>query len=360
MNTTTEPANLLDASADDLKAMGLPPAFTLEELQAHLTEAEIAKLAEGDDPLVKLPDAPENADAEARDDNDDDDDPDDEGDDADEGDGEGDDATKAEASDTAAAPETPVTAPADDTPDPVFQPANTTEAKATIEGAAAERKALRDAYNDGELNDDEFDAKMEELNDKIVDAKTAIKDAEKAEADSLAALQTAWFGKVDAFLNANPAFRDNTPNPKLEGNSYLTALDTVMKAVNQDARYAGMTMNQRIEASAKIVRSYVQQQTGADIPGLSAPAKGGKTKSDAAKPSPEATPEDARAAAKAKAAQQGKRPDPVQTLGNVTAATETEIEDSRFAAIDKAEGMDAEAMFQRMTPAEQRAFLRGA
>ena len=46
MNTTTDEQNLLDASADDLKAMGLPPAFTLEELQAHLTEAEIAKLTD--------------------------------------------------------------------------------------------------------------------------------------------------------------------------------------------------------------------------------------------------------------------------------------------------------------------------
>lgn len=342
MNTTTEPANLLDASADDLKAMGLPPAFTLEELQAHLTEAEIAKLAEGDDPLVKLPDAPEKAGVDAGDDNDDDDDPDDEGDDADEGDGEGkgdgDDATKAEAGDAAEAAEAP---------DPVFNPANTAEAKATIDSAAAERKALRDAYNDGEMTDDEFDAKMDALNDSIVEAKAAIKEAEKAEAQSLEAMQAAWFSKVDAFLDANPAFRDNTPNPKLEGNSYLTALDTVMKAVNQDARYAGMTMNERIEASAKIVRAYVQQQTGADIPGLD--RKGGAAKE-----------KDARATAKAKVAEQGKRPDPVQTLGNVTAATETEIEDSRFAAIDKAEGMDAEAMFQRMTPAEQKAFLRGA
>lgn len=342
MNTTTEPANLLDASADDLKAMGLPPAFTLEELQAHLTEAEIAKLAEGDDPLVKLPDAPEKAGVDAGDDNDDDDDPDDEGDDADEGDGEGkgdgDDATKAEAGDAAEAAEAP---------DPVFNPADTAEAKATIDSAAAERKALRDAYNDGELTDDEFDAKMDALNDSIVEAKAAIKEAEKAEAQSLEAMQAAWFSKVDAFLDANPAFRDNTPNPKLEGNSYLTALDTVMKAVNQDARYAGMTMNERIEASAKIVRAYVQQQTGADIPGLD--RKGGAAKE-----------KDARATAKAKVAEQGKRPDPVQTLGNVTAATETEIEDSRFAAIDKAEGMDAEAMFQRMTPAEQKAFLRGA
>lgn len=329
MNTTTDEQNLLDASADDLKAMGLPPAFTLEELQAHLTEAEIAKLAEGDDPLVKLPEAAESDGDEPEDD-----------DDAGDGDGDddGDDETKAQAGDAAKAAEAP---------DPVFNPADTAEAKATIDSAAAERKALRDAYNDGELTDDEFDAKMDALNDSIVEAKAAIKEAEKAEAQSLEAMQAAWFSKVDAFLDANPAFRDNTPNPKLEGNSYLTALDTVMKAVNQDARYADMTMNERIEASAKIVRAYVQQQTGADIPGLD--RKGGAAKE-----------KDARATAKAKVAEQGKRPDPVQTLGNVTAATETEIEDSRFAAIDKAEGMDAEAMFQRMTPAEQKAFLRGA
>ena len=327
MNTTTDEQNLLDASADDLKAMGLPPAFTLEELQAHLTEAEIAKLAEGDDPLVKLPEAEESDGDEPEDD----DDP---------GEDDGDDETKAEA-------EAGDAAEAAEAPDPVFNPADTTEAKATIDSAAAERKALRDAYNDGELTDDEFDAKMDALNDSIVEAKAAIKEAEKAEAQSLEAMQAAWFSKVDAFLDANPAFRDNTPNPKLEGNSYLTALDTVMKAVNQDARYAGMTMNERIEASAKIVRAYVQQQTGADIPGLD--RKGGAAKE-----------KDARATAKAKVAEQGRRPDPVQTLGNVTAATETEIEDSRFAAIDKAEGMDAEAMFQRMTPAEQKAFLRGA
>lgn len=329
MNTTTDEQNLLDASADDLKAMGLPPAFTLEELQAHLTEAEIAKLAEGDDPLVKLPEAAESDGDEPEDD-----------DDAGDGENDGDDETKAEA-------EAGDAAEAAEAPDPVFNPADTTEAKATIDSAAAERKALRDAYNDGELTDDEFDAKMDALNDSIVEAKAAIKEAEKAEAQSLEAMQAAWFSKVDAFLDANPAFRDNTPNPKLEGNSYLTALDTVMKAVNQDARYAGMTMNERIEASAKIVRAYVQQQTGADIPGLD--RKGGAAKE-----------KDARATAKAKVAEQGKRPDPVQTLGNVTAATETEIEDSRFAAIDKAEGMDAEAMFQRMTPAEQKAFLRGA
>ena len=173
MNTTTDEQNLLDASADDLKAMGLPPAFTLEELQAHLTEAEIAKLAEGDDPLVKLPDAAESDGDEPEDD----DDP---------GEDDGDDDTKAEA-------EAGDAAEAAEAPDPVFNPADTTEAKATIDSAAAERKALRDAYNDGELTDDEFDAKMDALNDSIVEAKAAIKEAEKAEAQSLEAMQAAWF-----------------------------------------------------------------------------------------------------------------------------------------------------------------------
>lgn len=257
----------------------------------------------------------------------------------------------AEAGDTAEAAEAPLAVPAaDDAPDPVYKPADTDAAKAVIEGVPAERKALRDAYNEGSLTDEEFDTQMEALADKLADAKVSIKEAEEVEGDSVVEMQTSWFSKVETFLDTNPAFRDNTPNPELEGNSYLTALDQVLKAVNQDAGYAGMTMNQRIEASAQIVRAYVKQQTGADIPGLAQGQKPAKDKSDL----------DPLAAAKQKVAAQGKRPDPVQTLGNVTAATETGIEDSQFAAIDKADGMDAEAMFQRMTPAEQRAFLRGA
>lgn len=356
MNTTTEPANLLDASADDLKAMGLPPAFTLEELQAALSDEEIAKLAEGDDPIVKLPDPPAKAETgeEAGDDDPDEDhdgDKGDGGDDTADGEGSGDDKAEAEAGDAAE-----TTAAADDTPDPVYQPRDVSQAQAVIDGAADERKSLRTAYDDGDLTDEEYDKKLDEIGDKVADAKAEIKDAKREEDRSLEAVRTAWFGKVESFLDTNPAFRDNTPLPQLEGNSYLTALDTVMRAVNQDPRYAGMTMNQRIEASAQIVRSYVQKQTGADIPGL---ATGKKDAKEDQKEKADAD-QAARDKARAKAAEQGKRPDPVQTLGNVTAATETETDNSRFASIDREKSaLDREREFARLSPEEQEAYLAG-
>lgn len=330
--------NLLEASNDDLREMGLPPAFTLADLQAALSDEEIQKLAEGDDPIITLPD-----DMKAKP-QPQDDDPDDDSDGEDDDDS--DDEAEAEAGDAAEAAEADKT---DETPDPVYQPIDTASHKAVVDGAAAERKALRDAYDDGELTGEEYDAKVDEIADKVADAKAAIKTAEKDEADQLAAYQGAWYGKVDAFLEANPVFKDKEPRPELQGDSYEKAFDTVLRAINTDARYVGMTMAQRIEAGSQIVRAYVQKQTGADIPGIAE-----------SKPAPKAKADDARARAAKKAADQGKRPDPVQTLGNVTAATETEADNSRYATIDREKaGLAREREFSRLTPEEQEAYLRG-
>lgn len=354
--STTETQNLLDASADDLRAMGLPPAFTLAELQASFSEEEIAKLAEGDDPLVKLPDqkaaaADDDGDPDEDDDAETDDDTDDDADGEADGDNEGDDEAEAETGDTAEAAQE-----AQEPADPVYQPRDVTKFQAVIDGAAAERKALRSAYDDGDMTDEEYDRKLDDIAEKVIDAKAEIKDAKREDDKNLARVQDAWFGKVDAFLEANPAFRDNTPNPKLEGNSYLTALDQVMRAVNQDQRYAGMTMSQRIDASAQIVRAYVQQQTGADIPGMETKKAPAGKKADAEN----VTGDSARDKARQKAKGQGKRPDPVQTLGNVTAATETEADNSRFAALDREKsGLDREREFSRMSAEEQDAYLKG-
>lgn len=334
MTGTNDNPNLADASDDDLKAMGLPAAFTLDELQAALSDEEIKRLAEGDDPIVKLPDTADEAKAGEGDSNG------------------GDDVAGGEDGDSggkdAAAADPGADAAVEDSPDPVYQPRDVTKAQAVVDSAAEDRKKLREAWDDGELSDDEYHAKIEEISDKLAEAKADIKDAERQDEKDKETVLNAWHSKVDAFLDANPAFRDNEPNPQLEGNSYLTALDTVMKAVNQDPRYTSMTMNQRIEASANIVRSYVQQQTGADIPGLADVKKPGKAK--------EADP---LAKAKDKVAEQGKRPDAVQTLGNVTSATDTEIDNSRFASIDREKSaLDREREFSRLSPEEQEAYLR--
>ena len=53
------------------------------------------------------------------------------------------------------------------------------EAKALIDGAAAERAKLREAWNDGDLSDEELEAKTDDLNDRIADAKLEIREAER-------------------------------------------------------------------------------------------------------------------------------------------------------------------------------------
>lgn len=350
MNAQTDTTSLLDASDDDLKAMGLPPAFTLEELQAALSDEEIKRLSEGDDPIVKMPEAEGDADG-------DDDDPDDDetggGDDEASDDGEAAEGEDAKGDAEESADDPAARAAPDDSPDPVFQPRDVSQAKAVVEGADEEKRKLRESWGDGELSDDEYHEKLDELSDKIADAKADIKDAEREDARAQQGVMDAWFGKVDAYLDAHPGLRNNEPIPQLEGHSYLTAFDTVLKTINQDPRYAGLSMNQRIEAGAHIVRSYVQKQTGADILGFEAekkPSKGqAKDETD-----------DPREVARKKAAAQGKRPDPVQTLGNVTAATETEADNSRFATIDREKsGLDREREFSRLSPEEQEAYLRG-
>ena len=346
-DAVTETTNLLEASDDELRAMGLPPAFSLEELQSFLSAEEIARLNE-DDPIVAIPEkAPAAEDDPDEEDQDEGDDDGDDGEDGQNGDDGAADEGKAAATDAAEAP-----AFQDDTPDPVYQPRDVSEAKALIDGAAAERAKLREAWNDGDLSDEELEAKTDDLNDRIADAKFEIREAERDDKAAQSNLANVWYGKVDRFMEANPAFKSEEAVAGLDGDSYLTLFDRALRAVSSDARYASLSLNERIEAGARITQAYVKQKTGADMP------TGGAAKPEA---KPEAKPADPREVARKKVAEQGKRPDPVQTLGNVTAATETEADRSRFASIDReTNALASERAFERLSPEEQEAFLLGA
>lgn len=330
MTDTTTATQLVDASDDDLKAMGLPAAFTLEELQASFSDEEIERMNAGDDPLVKMPEKEAGGDPDEDGDGDGDDDkvdPAADGDDTVSGDAGGD------------APDEPAD------PDPVYQPVDRSAAQAIVDSAAADRKALRAEWEDGNLTDEELDAKQEELDDKIAGAKADLKDADRRDAQALEEYASAWHGKVGAFMDAHPELRDQTPIPELQGDSYLALFDTALRNINTDARFASLSMDQRIEAGAKMVNAHVKNLTG-------------KVAFDAA---PEQSKKDAAlAAAREKAKEQGKRPDPLQTLGDVTAASETETENSRFAAIDRADSaLERERAFSRLSAEEQDAYLKG-
>lgn len=315
MTDTTTAPDLTTASNDDLKSMGLPPRFTLESLQATLTEEEIEALSEGDDPLLSKAGAdPE------EDDEDEDDDPAAGG----AGDAGGGDPAPAEAK-----------------PDPVYTPVDVTEHKAVLETLKDERKKLREQWNDGDLTDEEFEQKSDELNDKAVDARAAVKDAERHQEQYRTDLAEAWYEKTNRVLTANPAMNDNQPMTELEGHSVLGLFDAACRQVTSHPNFAHMTLDQKLEHAERITRDVYKAQTGKDL-AAAKPAKTAKAE----------TPADL-------VKKQGKRPDPVQTLGGISAASETEIEDSRFAGIDKLTGLERERAFASMSDAERDAYLSG-
>lgn len=337
----TQP-DLAQASDDDLKAMGLPPRFTLDDLKKFMTEEEIEAEMASEDPLIKRPAEAAKAGAAQNDDpGGDDDDPDD------------DDGAAAADDDggkqpAAAAPATP--AP-DTTPDPRITPQDVSEHQKVINTYKDARAAIRAEYNNGDMTDAEFDEKMDTLSDQLAEAKAAIKDAERDLEAQKQDYASAWYRKAGAFMDARPEFRDATPVPALGNESPQQLFDRACRYVNGEPAFQHLSFDQRLAQAAQVAGDYYAQKTGQAL----VPTKPAKKADDAPKPKP--TPEEA---AKAKVQEQGQRPAPVQTLGGLTAASETDVENSRFAAVDNATGLDAERAFSRLSPAEQEAYLAGA
>lgn len=364
-----------DTSDDDLKAMGLPPRFTFDDLKGSFEDEEIAQMA--DDGLVELPDdfkrpaakesaadtiarqnAPEGDDGDDDPDADDLSGKDDESAGAGDGDPEGDDAKK-DGADAAANDDKPGAEDdqkGDDTdtgaqaqPDPVRDLKNAEDAQKVLDSFDDDLAALQDAYDDGEMTSQELREKTKELNSAQLKAQREVDEVERHNADQQKAYETAWYGKTDAFMANNPALADKTPIPGMNGVSGINVFDQALRHVTGTPAFADMTMDQKIAAAADIADSYVEQQTG-------------KKLRVAAKPDPatENKGKQKDAGKTQDGPKQGKRPEPPTTLANVTAATDNEIEDGRFAAIDRATGLEAEDMLARMSDAEREAYLRGA
>lgn len=336
----TQP-DLSTASDDDLKAMGLPPRFTLDDLKRFMTEEEIEADMASDDPLTDHA----VGDSKPADDDPSDDDPD--GDD-DPAAASGDDDPAAQAAPaTPPAAATTDAAPETQTPDPRITPQDVTEHQKVIDTYKDERAKIRAEYNNGDMTDAEFDEKMDTLSDQLADAKAAVKDAERDLEVQKQNYASAWYRKAGEFMDARPEFRDATPVPALGNESPQQLFDRACRYVNGEPAFQHLSFDQRLAQAAQVAGDYYAQKTGQAL----------VQKKAAAAPKPKPTPEEA---AKARVQEQGQRPAPVQTLGGLTAASETDVENSRFAAVDNATGLDAERAFSRLSPAEQEAYLAGA
>lgn len=360
---STEAVTLTDASDDDLKAMGLPPSFTLDSLKEFLEPEEIAALGEGDDPLLEVPDDAKPAgkgtsafDAVRGNNADPEDDPDEDADEGDEDNDEAkaDDPAEADAAGDAAgdaADTDELTIPDADKPDPELKRADVSEDETIVENAKEQRKELRRKYSEGEMTDDELDEGLEELTEKVADAKFRIREAKAVEQASANEYANAWYGRVNGFMEQNPAFSDNTPRQELQGHSALQLFDVCLRHVTDPQKapqFAHLTQAQKLAEGAKLAKAEFKRITGQD---MAVP-----TKTKAEEPAPKAEPKP-KEKVKDKATDDP-RPKPVQTLADVTSASENEITDGQFAALDRANGLDAEREFGRMTPDQQEAYLR--
>jgi len=215
-------------------------------------------------------------------------------------------------------------------PDPEPQPEPTPEpvpdvaaAKQAVEDAKAKRKELRDAYNDGDLTDEEYDAQIEQVEDQIAEAAADVKTAERA----IAKQQDAWKA-------AGVAYLDRYPGLKADG--VIQALDKAVQELAQYPSVANLPHDQFLE---RVHRKLIAEAeyTGLDIPAITT----GKSKAEK-----RTAPEGDEALGK-----------PPRTLANAPASDVSGLDDSPFASLQRlAENgnpVDFEAAMAKL-PADKR------
>ncbi|MDB6178997.1 hypothetical protein PAF17_16010 [Paracoccus sp. Z330] len=365
MNTQTD---------EDLKAAALPPRFTFDEIKDIFEDDELVRMA--DDGEVDLPDdfkrpqpreerqsAAQTIMAGAQPAEDDDQaDNDQTGENegkGDEGAPDGDGQSDADA-DASNKPEDEDDAKAEDKagaeddamskiPEPERDIRDASDHQKVIDEFDDRLTEINDAYDDGELTSAEMREKIKDLNKEYATAQREVGDIERHNERQEEEYRSAWFSKTDAFMQQHPEYAGKEKIDGVDG-SAMEVFDQSLRFVTGNANYQSMTMDQKIREAAKIADAYVEQQTGKKLtdpaPKQDVGKDGGKAK--------EADTETIGDGPK-----RGPRPEAPRTLANVTTATDNEITDGRFAAVDRADGLEAEREISRMSEAEREAYLRG-
>lgn len=208
-------------------------------------------------------------------------------------------------------------------PEPQAEPVpDVTKAKQALDDIKAQRKELREKYDDGDLTDEEYDAQIEALDDKMAEAAADIKTAER----NIAKQQDAWKAAGKAYL-------DRYPGLKAQG--VIQALD---KAVQELAAYPSVANLPHEQFLERVHRKLIAEAeyTGLDIPAI------GKSTEQKGKQTP---PGDESL---------GKAP---KTLASVPSSDVSSLDDSPYASLERmAERGDPIAFEEAMAklPADQR------
>lgn len=300
------PVHLNPTAADNI-----PEEFTLDSLNASLTEDEMAALMGGDDPIMGNTAA---ADAEAA-------------------------AALAAEQAAAAAATAQADAAAKAAADaaqaqPKVQIPDTTAAEQTIAKIDDDLAALATKYDAGDLTQAEWLAQQKVLIQQQAQAQVQIEQAQQVITNHVEQRRQAFYSTLETY---------KVENALLWSPEHLQGWDAALKAVTGNQAYRDLSAARQIELAHDMYAANVKAITGNSIAGP-------KT----------ATPKPAEEEG---GPRKDARPDPVQTLGGFNTDANASIEDGTFAAIDKMTEKDplaAEQMLARLPADVQKEYLERA
>lgn len=208
-------------------------------------------------------------------------------------------------------------------------------AKSRMDEITSELTKLDSDWDSGEINEAEFKKRMAELHAESADIAARVRAdnlwRHRAAMEAQAADDKLWEGAVKGFKAANPA---------LWSDAHRGRFNEHVKAVTGDARYDGMTYEQKLTLAGSFY-SAERAALGEDAPKVVAAArKSGKP----------AAPD--------------KRPPMPPTLGRRAAAAPNDASDGMFSELNRLEESgDVEAMeeaIMRMSPEAREKWLQGA
>jgi hypothetical protein len=289
----------------------IPEEFTIEGLkESGLTDQEIDALTEGDDPIVTRPDPEADDDATAA----------------------ALEVGKAPKADEAAAQAAPKQEAAP--PDPKLpEIPDTSAAEERVGKIDEELSSLSEKYDEGELSTAEFVELQRKLILEQTKAQLYIEQAGQVMQQAARTAQQHWNDRLEAY---------KAEAPDLWAESNVGDWDRHLRSVTGNSHYADMPRDAQIRLAHQNMAAEYELRHGEPFP-IAPKAKG---KGPASKTGLTTSQE--------------KRPDPISTLHGYNSDTSAEVEDSTFAAIDRASAKDplaGEEAFMRLTPEQQERFL---
>lgn len=314
INGTTPPEPL--KIADNVLA-GLPEDFTLEQLSEFLSEDEIARLQQGDDPLLPgdLPEVQIEAPAVY--------------------------IPVVEAPAQAAAA-TAMEVFTTQTVMPIPQMPNTSGAAQQIQTLEAQRQAVVEKYNDGDLSLAEYDAQNTALIRQQMQLQVQADAALQNYTTQRQMREAAWVPLVTAYQAANPS---------LATQDHYAGWDAALKSVTVNPELSKMPLEHLIQIAHKQYADTYQMRTGQALP------------AGAALPQVTLQPAPAQVPAPVPGPRTDPRPAPIQTLATVPVTQASSPSGSRFDHIeqlqDSGDVLGAEALIKQLSSADREAYLMG-